>query len=202
MAGLMQAAGKPERTDALANRERILEAARQAFARRGLDAEIREIAERAGVGIGTLYRHFESREGLLAALIQQTEEDLLRRIRAAVETEEPRAALRAMIGAAVEACEQFGALTEAVLAGRLDRFSSRHTEFTALLANLLQRGIAEGIFRSDLDVPVTCAALESVFTSGKLLELAVQRSYPRAADAVADFFLYAVAARPKPDELT
>jgi len=70
----MQRALKSERSDAVANRERILEAARIVFARRGLDAEVREIAEEAGVGIGTLYRHFGSREGLLMALKQETKE--------------------------------------------------------------------------------------------------------------------------------
>jgi len=212
MAGARRAAGKAERSDAVANRERILQAAREVFARRGLDAEIREISERAGVGIGTLYRHFESREVLLAALVHEAGEDLLRRVHAVVETEEPRAALRAMIHAGAEFCEQFGALTEVLLTAKLDRFHvGSHDEFHAdhpdfadefreLLANLLQRGMSDGIFRPDLDVSVAIAALESVFAPGMLLALAAQRSYPKAADAVADFFLSAITARPKPGE--
>jgi len=188
----MQRALKSERSDAVANRERILEAARIVFARRGLDAEVREIAEEAGVGIGTLYRHFGSREGLLMALKQETKEALRRRLEAVVQTQKPVAALRAMIQAGAEACEQFGALTEAVLAGELDELGGGHDEFTELLANLLQRGIQEGVFRPDLEVPVAIAILESVFTSGAFLELAAQSSYPAAADSVADFFLKAI----------
>lgn len=210
MAGLTQGAPRAERSDALANRQRILEAAREVFARRGLDAEIREIAERAGVGIGTLYRHFESREGLLAALVHQAGEDMLRRVQA-IATEEPRAALRAVIHAAAEFCEQFGALTEVLLTSELetfhpgghDEFHADHPdfadEFRELLADLLQRGIRDGVFRPDLDVPVAFEALKSIFTSGMLLALATQRSYASAADAVADFFLTAIEA-PKRSE--
>jgi AcrR family transcriptional regulator len=206
MAELTQRAPRAERSDALANRQRILEAAREVFARRGLDAEIREIAERAGVGIGTLYRHFESREGLVAALVHQAGEDMLRRMQTVVGSEEPRAALRATIHAAAEVCEQFGALTEVLLTDEIDKFhAGGHDEFHAeypdfadefreLLSDLLQRGMRDGIFRPDLDVAVAIAALESIFISGMLLALAARRSYPHAADAVADFFLAAIEA--------
>ncbi len=195
MAELTQATGRAERADATANRRRILEAAREVFARRGLNAEVREIAERAGVGVGTLYRHFESREGLLAALKQTTKESMLRRLQAGLETEEPAAALRAMIRVGAEACEQFGALAEAILSGRLDELDGGEAEMTELLTDLLRRGIREGAFRSDLDIHLAVAALESVFTSGAFLELAAQRSYAAAADAVADFFLAAITDR-------
>ena len=206
MAELTHGSHRAGRADALANRQRILEAAREVFARWGLDAEVREIAERAGVGIGTLYRHFESREGLLSALVHQAGEDMLRRVQAVVAAEDPRAALRATMHAAAEFCEQFGALTEVLLTRDLDKFHpGGHDEFHAdhpdfadefrdLLADLFQRGIHDGIFRPDLDVPVAIAALESIFVSGMLLALAAQRSYPAGADAVADFFLAAIEA--------
>jgi AcrR family transcriptional regulator len=200
---------KTGRSDYLANRRRILEGAREVFARRGLNAEVREIAERAGVGVGTLYRHFESRERLLAAVVHQAGEDMLRRVQAVADTEEPRAALRATIHAGAQSCEQSGALTEVVLgklAGELDEFHPGggaefhagypdiHNEVVEIVADVLRRGMREGIFRADLDVAVAVAALESIFTSGMLLALAAQRSYPAAADAIADFFLAAIEA--------
>ena len=163
------------------------------FARRGLGAEMKEIAERAGVGVGTLYRHFEGRDALLSALLQLTKEHLLQQLRTAVERDDPREALRAMIGAGTEVCEQFGALTEAMLAGQLNELHGGHAEFTELFANLLQRGIREGVFRSDVDVPAVVAIVESVFTSGTLLRFAADRSYRGAADAIADFILVAIA---------
>src|ERR1700757_4969149 len=60
-------ARKP-RSDAKRNRERILEVARQVFTRRGAGASMDEIAKRAGIGPGTLYRHFPTRDELLAAV--------------------------------------------------------------------------------------------------------------------------------------
>jgi AcrR family transcriptional regulator len=58
----------PLRADAARNRERILEAAEAVFVERGADASLEEVAKRAGVGIGTLYRRFATRDELLAAL--------------------------------------------------------------------------------------------------------------------------------------
>jgi AcrR family transcriptional regulator len=60
---------RPLRADARRNRERILEAARKAFAERGSDVQMDEIAQLAGVGVGTLYRHFPTKEDLVFALV-------------------------------------------------------------------------------------------------------------------------------------
>jgi AcrR family transcriptional regulator len=64
------------RHDSLRNRERLLAAAKAAFSERGADAPLEDIARRAGVGIGTLYRHFPSREALLAAVYRREVEQL------------------------------------------------------------------------------------------------------------------------------
>lgn len=68
----------PLRRDAERNRRRLLEAARQVFGERGRDAPFEEIARRAGVGIGTLYRRFPTREALIDALFEQKAHDYLR----------------------------------------------------------------------------------------------------------------------------
>ena len=60
---------RPLRADARRNRERVLAAARDALADHGLDAQIDDIAERAGVGVGTVYRHFPTKEALFDALV-------------------------------------------------------------------------------------------------------------------------------------
>jgi len=198
MVELNQATGKLGRADAAANRRRILAAARQVFARRGLGAEMREIAEQAAVGIGTLYRHFESRDALLAAIKRQGKEEILERLQAVVEAEEPAAAFRAMMRVGAEVCEQWGALTEAVLSGRLRDGEDGEAEITQLLADLLRRGMATGAFGPDLDVAVAVVALRSVFTSGGFLELAAQRSFPGAAEALGDLFLNALTEKRKP----
>jgi len=189
---------RPLRSDALANREAILEAARKLFAEKGLAAEIREIAERAGVGVGSLYRHFESREGLIRAVMQAAAEDLVQRVRVAAGQMDPKAALREMIHAAASLFERFGVLTEVMLRGQGDELPDHRPEsfphIIELMASVLQRGIEDGSFRADLDVPVAIAALESIFESGMLLALASRRTYSGAADAVADFFLAAITA--------
>lgn len=62
--------GRKQRADAQRNRERVLEAARQAFCEHGADASMDDVARRASVGAGTLYRHFPTREALIEAVFQ------------------------------------------------------------------------------------------------------------------------------------
>ncbi len=183
-----------ERSDVIANRVRVLDAARVVFAERGLDAEVKEIAERADVGVGTLYRHFGSRDGLLAALLRQADEDILRRLEAA-ENESPAAAVRAMIHAGAEACERFGALTEALFSGHLGHLKDSDPERVLVepFARVLRRGSEEGVFRADLDIPLAIAMLKSVFTSGAVGQ-SPERSFSETADAIADLFLRAISA--------
>ena len=69
---------RPKRADAQRNREKVLIAAREAFAERGVSTSLEEIARRAGVGIGTLYRHFPTRQALLEAVYVDEVQDLCR----------------------------------------------------------------------------------------------------------------------------
>ena len=71
-----QSAPRKLRSDAQRNRERILETAKAAFTRHGADASLEEIAMRAGVGIGTLYRHFPTRDALIEAVYRSEVEKL------------------------------------------------------------------------------------------------------------------------------
>src|ERR1700674_5131132 len=63
---------RPLRADARRNRERILESARAAFAESGDVVQIDDVARHAGVGVGTVYRHFPTKQALLAELVRQT----------------------------------------------------------------------------------------------------------------------------------
>jgi AcrR family transcriptional regulator len=68
---------RPLRADAVRNRERVIDAARQELAECGLDAQMEDVARRAGVGVGTVYRHFTTKEALIdAALVARFEEAL------------------------------------------------------------------------------------------------------------------------------
>jgi AcrR family transcriptional regulator len=62
---------RPQRADARRNRERILQSARAVFAESGADAQIDDVARRAGVGVGTVYRHFPTKEALLVELLRE-----------------------------------------------------------------------------------------------------------------------------------
>jgi AcrR family transcriptional regulator len=64
-------APRPLRADARRNREKVVAAAAAAFAESGLDAQVEDIARRAGVGVGTLYRHFPTKDALVSALAEQ-----------------------------------------------------------------------------------------------------------------------------------
>ena len=78
---------RPKRADARRNYEKILSAAREAFAEAGESTALEEIARRAGVGIGTLYRHFPTRQALLEALYVGEVEELCRSAEQLVDTD-------------------------------------------------------------------------------------------------------------------
>src|SRR5580698_2577730 len=90
-----QSAGRKPRADGQRNRERVLEAAKEAFTRLGADASLDDIAKQAGVGAGTLYRHFPSRDELLKAVYRSEVEKLALAAQKFGETMPPMEALRA-----------------------------------------------------------------------------------------------------------
>jgi len=68
---MTQVAGRPLRADARRNRERVLTAAREVFAEHGREAQMDDVARRAAVGVGTVYRHFPTKEALIDALVAE-----------------------------------------------------------------------------------------------------------------------------------
>jgi AcrR family transcriptional regulator len=82
------AAGRPERADKARNRARILAAASEAFAERGVETQMDDVAARAGLGVGTLYRHFATKEALMAALIERKFAQILEVARRGIDRED------------------------------------------------------------------------------------------------------------------
>src|SRR3954468_9163530 len=82
-------APRPLRADARRNRERVLIAARAAFAEHGREAQMDDVARRAGVGVGTVYRHFPTKEALVNALALDLFERLVQHAREALAIEDP-----------------------------------------------------------------------------------------------------------------
>lgn len=80
---------RPLRADARRNRERILEAGRTAFADSGRDVQMDEVAKLAGVGVGTLYRHFPTKEDLVLELVREAVRDYVESARQALTRDDP-----------------------------------------------------------------------------------------------------------------
>jgi len=88
---------RAQRADARRNRERILAAARGAFAEAGRDVQMPDIARAAGVGVGTLYRHFPAKEDLVLALVQDKVETVIAIAREALTRDDPWEAIEWLV---------------------------------------------------------------------------------------------------------
>jgi AcrR family transcriptional regulator len=80
---------KPLRADARRNREKVLTAARAVFAEQGVDAQMDDVARRADVGVGTVYRHFPTKDALLQALAEELFDELAAHAREMLELDDP-----------------------------------------------------------------------------------------------------------------
>lgn len=201
MANITSVSAKRERADAAANHTRIIAAAQAVFAERGLDAEMREIAERAGVAVGTLYRHFVDRDALLRAMFTAMSTEVVAQLETAAAVDDPRDAVRAIIHTIGTVYEQFRAIFALMHDARLDRRIAaepsdereRLARITAVVDNVVTRGIQTGIFRPDLDAEVVTPVLMGAIIAFK--SLAAERGYDAVGDALADFYLASLIAR-------
>jgi len=164
----MEHSGLPiKRADAVSNRARIIEVALAVFAERGLDMEMGEIASRADLGIGTLYRHFANREDLLRAILTHTLNDTLAQFHAAAaETiDDPRAALLAFVLVGLRVQQQYGPIFAVMRDPRLRKIFDQtqaqtiRDQFLEVVLSILEGGIKAKLFRSDLDQEVVAATI-------------------------------------------
>ena len=143
------------RADAMRNRQRLLDAAVELFAELGDQASLEQIAARAGVGIGTLYRHFPDRQALLAAVYQDAFEELDAKAQALLDHPEPFDALAQWLGANLVHSRSDQALAASVIIDLLDRPESQPSPCEAMRATgtaLLQRAIDAGEVRDDVTI--------------------------------------------------
>src|SRR5207244_957400 len=103
---------RAQRSDAVRNHKRVIKAARAVMAREGLDARMDDIARRAQVGVGTVYRHFPTKEHLVAALAVERFERLAELAELALAKEDPAAAFEEFIRAAAKIQSEDRALSE------------------------------------------------------------------------------------------
>ena len=144
---------RPLRRDAERNRQRILEAAAAAFAEDGLSVTLDEIARRAGVGVGTIYRRFPDKEQLIDALFEARMNAIAEEAEAALQAEDAWAGLVRFFecAAAQHACDR--GFTQVALSGvhGLDRVGRARELMFPLVSKLVERAQADGSLRPDVD---------------------------------------------------
>ena len=153
------------RVDAQRNRERILEAAKDAFTRSGANASLDDIAKEARVGPGTLYRHFPTREELLQAVYRSELEKLAAAERKFTQTMPPIEALRAWLLLFVDAiaAKQLIAPALNTLVGDHKKvFAASYVQMQEAIRSLVKRAIKSGDIRKDLDAMDLLRALVGV----------------------------------------
>jgi AcrR family transcriptional regulator len=142
------------RTDAVRNRERVLEAAKAVFSQGGPEASLEAVARHAGVGIGTLYRHFPTREALYEAVYRREVDQLVELANQLEARAAPVEALRLWMRAGVEFMATKKGMAAALTlaahsSSELTAYSLDH--LTRALGQLLARGAAAGDLRADID---------------------------------------------------
>jgi AcrR family transcriptional regulator len=143
------------RADAIRNRERVLEAAKAVFNQGGPEASLEAVARRAGVGIGTLYRHFPTREALYEAVYRREVEQLVELAKHLVEIKvAPVEALRRWLRAGVEFMAMKKGMAAALATaarGSPELVAYSLDRLTRAVGLLLQRSAAAGEIRTDID---------------------------------------------------
>ncbi len=149
-----KSASRKPRADAQRNRERILDAAKQAFTQSGANASLDDIAKEAGVGPGTLYRHFPTREELLQAVYRSEMEKLAAAERRFAQSMPPIEALRAWLLLFVDAIETkhlIAPVLNTLIGDPKKVFAASHAQTREALRALVKRAIKSGDIRKDLD---------------------------------------------------
>ena len=145
---------KRPRADSQRNRERILEVAREAFTRSGADISLDDVAKKAGVGPGTLYRHFPTRDALLEAVYRNEVEKLAEAERKFSAALPPIEALRAWMMLFVDyiAAKQIIApALNTMIGGPAKVYQATGDQIKGAIDALVRRAIANGDIRPDLD---------------------------------------------------
>ena len=162
---------RPLRADARRNRERILAAAQTEYAESGGEAQMDAIAARAGVGVGTVYRHFPTKEALVAQLIRQRFEGFIASAHAALEVEDPWEAFAGLMRTNAEACAADAGTQHLFLSGGIELGPrlAQETGLIALSQQLIDRGQAAGVIRPDFratDIGMIMCGVASTMHNG------------------------------------
>jgi AcrR family transcriptional regulator len=165
-----------QRADAARNRAAVLAAARRVLAARGLDVPVEELARTAGVGVGTVYRNFPTKDALVAAVIEQAFAELTAAAEAALDDPDPGEAFFALVrGCAATMARDVVLVRAARAADRVEQPRPDHVQrlFDATDA-VLARAVAAGAVRGGVDAEDVAALLIGIGEAA---------NHPRDADA-------------------
>jgi AcrR family transcriptional regulator len=140
------------RADARRNRERIMSSGRELFARLGPQAQMDEIAAHAGVGIGTVYRHFPTKEALLTAMVRDRFREFAEIAMLVEEIPDPREALQTMMRRSAEAVEGDSGFQLAMMGSDQLEWEGIEEEKAALaevVTRIIGRAADAGVIRAD-----------------------------------------------------
>lgn len=173
---------RPLRRDAARNRRLILEAAHELFAERGLDVTLDDVARRAGVGVGTVYRRFSGKEDLIEALFEEQLDRLVDKAERALEEESPWDAFVGFLVGCTEDLVRDHGLREVVLSGAYacGLAVQVRERLTPLAVALVRRAQEAGELRDDFcdtDIPLIEEMLGSVYRFAQPARPEVWRRY-------------------------
>ena len=172
--------GRTLRADARKNRKNLLDVAREAFAEGGPEAPLEEIARRAGVGIGTLYRHFPSRIELIEAMYSEQIEGLIELAHRLSETKHSGEAFFSWLRAETETMISFRAIKVYLMSSDAQRRSAAHVwkdRLTEAAGLLLRNAQAAGAVRKGIDTAGVLSLVHGVITAA---EASTEREKTRA----------------------
>jgi AcrR family transcriptional regulator len=157
---------KPLRADARRNREKVLAAARAVFSEQGVDAQMDDVARRADVGVGTVYRHFPTKDALLQALTDELFEVIAAHVRTLVDRDDPWAAFEEALWFGAQKTAGDRAFSEILGAQRKDlqRRCPGEADLIVTVGELMRRSIEAGQMRPDVvieDVPLLMCGIGS-----------------------------------------
>jgi AcrR family transcriptional regulator len=156
------------RSDARRNRERVLRTAQELFATEGLGVSLDEIARRAGVGPGTVHRHFPSKEALYLAVAADQIQQLADQAKALATTGDPASALFTQLSQMMATGAENVAVKSALAAAELDLRTAAPgvaADLTRHVADLLDRAQAAGAVRDDINIDEVMALVAGAFAA-------------------------------------
>jgi AcrR family transcriptional regulator len=162
---------RPPRADAVRNRARLLETAAELFAREGTTVPLEEVARRAGVGIGTLYRHFPTREAVIEALMRTGLDGLLAQGQRLLRAPDAREALVTWLHAALCNTRAYrglaGPMASACAATGPPQLHDGCARVQEATAALLRRAQRSGGIRADVTATDLVALINAIAWSGE-----------------------------------